>query len=65
MTWFPGPDLQGSRELAFVAALRTAAGSGSFPGVEPADTIAGLLSRSVGPGVTVGLAVPKLTCGRR
>lgn len=35
------------------------------PGVDPGDTLSGELSESNGPGVTVGLAVPKLTCERR
>lgn len=65
MVWFAGPNLHDRREQEFVEALTWAADAGAFPGVNPGDTVSGPLSESMGQGVTVGLAVPKLTCERR
>lgn len=48
----------------FVAAMREAAQGGAFPGVDPGDTIFDRLRRPSGPGIAIGLAVPKLTTQR-
>jgi len=65
VVWFYGPELRDPREFDFVGALTRAADEGAFPGVDPGDTACGALSKEAGPGVTVCLAVPRLTCERR
>jgi hypothetical protein len=63
--WFLGPELHDLREREFVEALSKSAEAGAFPGVVPTNTVSGSLSESSGKGLTIGLAVPKLTCQRR
>lgn len=65
MTWFNGPTPSTTLETEFVQALRAAAAAGAFPGVDPDDTVAGALTDPPGRGVTVGLAIPRLTTDRR
>ena len=52
-------------EQEFVESLSRAAEAGDFPGVRPDDTVSGSLAESSAGGITVGLAVPNLTCRRR
>lgn len=63
--WFNGPEPNDHCEQEFVEALRNAAEAGAFHGVDPGDTVSGSLSERMGKGITVGLAVPQLTCPRR
>ena len=65
MSWFSGPEVKEPRAQEFLSALRSAGESGAFPGVDPADTAVGLLEEPSGPGLTIGIAVPKLTTQRR
>ena len=60
--WFDGPGLDDPREVEFVEALVQAASAGSFAGVGPQDTLRAAQPKDYGPGVRVGLVIPKLTC---
>lgn len=65
MAWFSSPGLEDPRVAEFVAALTRTAANGAFFDVAPDDSLLGPLSERDGPGVTVGLVVPKLTAKRR
>ena len=64
-SWFDGPGLDDPQELEFVEALVRAASAGSLAGVDPKDTYRDAQAKGYGPGVRVGLVIPKLTCPHR
>ena len=65
MIWFDGPDLNEPREREFIVAMREAAEGGAFLGVDWDDTVFDRLAEPSGPGIAIGLAVPKLTTQQR